>query len=191
MTGTLQVLLIFSVLSFNLVLQLGLHVRDTYIEQNVPSKHTLKILLLLFVTELVLWLFCNYVLASLSIHALQYFLIYPLIVLLFKLYEKFYTMLLITIKEKRQFFKKLSSYTGTTLIAVLLMLYFASGFLQALILCTGFLFGMGAASVLIWAIRKRTAVEIIPRPLRGVPVFLISLGLLALVFSSITNVLLK
>ena len=64
------------------------------------------------------------------------------------------------------------------------MLNVARNFVDATALSLGFALGIALAVAIISEIRRRSAMEAVPVPLRGGPLALIAMGLLSLIFSS-------
>jgi Na+-translocating ferredoxin:NAD+ oxidoreductase RnfA subunit len=65
----------------------------------------------------------------------------------------------------------------------------ALNFVEALCIIFGFSLGYLLSSLIVGAIAKRAEVEKVPATLRGAPLVLISEGLLALVFSALTGII--
>ncbi|MDR1586865.1 MAG: hypothetical protein LBS57_05355, partial [Treponema sp.] len=73
----------------------------------------------------------------------------------------------------------------------LITMRLAGSFSGALALVLGFSLGFLAAVFILRAILDRFSGETVPPPLRGTPLLLISLGLLALIFSSLSVIILR
>ena len=72
--------------------------------------------------------------------------------------------------------------------ALFIILGLAGSFAQAAMLSFGFAAGAALAVLIVDEIRRRLAMEAVPRRLRGGPLVLITMGLLSLVFTSVAVV---
>jgi electron transport complex protein RnfA len=84
-----------------------------------------------------------------------------------------------------------SSRNGLALASLFITLRLAINPAQALALTLGFSLGALLAAMILREISRRSSLEAAPKPLRGVPLTLISLGLLSLVFSAVSAILLR
>jgi electron transport complex protein RnfA len=62
---------------------------------------------------------------------------------------------------------------------------------DALVLSLGFSLGALAAALILREISKRSSLEAVPGTFRGAPLALISMGLLSLIFSSVSAIFLR
>ncbi|MDR0323920.1 MAG: hypothetical protein LBI12_05700 [Treponema sp.] len=77
----------------------------------------------------------------------------------------------------------LSFSGGITAVAAFICVNISNNFLETVILSFGFTSGILLVILFIREIRRRAALEAVPKFIRGKPLVLVSLGLLALVFS--------
>jgi Na+-translocating ferredoxin:NAD+ oxidoreductase RnfA subunit len=87
-----------------------------------------------------------------------------------------------------------SSYVtdgGTAFVASFITLVIASSFSDALVIAFSLSLGNFLPAIMLRSIYERSTIEKRPAILKGLPLFLISMGLLSLVFSSAASVLLK
>jgi electron transport complex protein RnfA len=84
-----------------------------------------------------------------------------------------------------------SSCNGLALISLFMTLRLALTPLEALALTLGFSLGALLAAVILREINRRSSLEAAPELFRGAPLTLISMGLLSLIFSSVSAILLR
>lgn len=84
-----------------------------------------------------------------------------------------------------------SSYSGMAAAALFLTLRFALSFTDAFFLSIAFSAGGLLAFVIVKEIQRRSFLEAIPHRLRGIPILLVSMGLLSLLFSAASALFLK
>ncbi|GHV75616.1 hypothetical protein AGMMS49942_04370 [Spirochaetia bacterium] len=209
--GALGSLAVFSGLSLNLLLQFGLSVGGIIEPASRPSPpHWL----ILFVSSFVLWLFFTYVLAAPAFGFLESFLFFPAAMLvsltLESVFVYFFPSGVITRDALRNAKKGpwkpweiardiclnsdgLPRYSGNGLAAasVFLTLRLALTLVDALVLCLGFSLGCLVAAAILREINKRSSLESAPQSFRGAPLTLISMGLLSLIFSSVSVILIR
>ncbi|MDR0524669.1 MAG: hypothetical protein LBG90_02210 [Spirochaetaceae bacterium] len=181
-------LLVCAGFSLNLILHFGLGIRETAesLEQSLPAP--------VFQTGVlagsvfILWGICSYLLPILSFGFLEYFLLYPMSALLCLALEAGAIKFAPGLVPRSKIFPALSGYNGLVPSGLWLTLHLAGTPLEALILSAGFGGGVLFALVLLEYIRKRSALESVPRNLRGRPLLLITMGLLSLVTASLTVV---
>jgi electron transport complex protein RnfA len=80
---------------------------------------------------------------------------------------------------------------GITAVCVFICVNLARGFLEAAVLSFGFTAGIFLVYLIIREVRKRAALEAVPRFLRGKPLVLITMGMLSLVFSVVSILLFR
>jgi electron transport complex protein RnfA len=181
---------VFSALSLNLILHLGLGIRNIKNEADKPPRHLWYQWAVLFLAILLLWLLFTYIFSPLSLGFFEYFLLFPLSALVRGGLKRLLRRLFPGLPEGREQFSFASGYDGLILAALLLTLRLSSSFVEALALSLGFSLGFLGVLFLLREIRRRSALEKVPRALRGVPLTLISMGFLSLVFSSVSVILL-
>jgi electron transport complex protein RnfA len=182
-------LLCFASLSLNLLLDFALGIREMVSRERSPRIHCYYPWAVLFVSTALLWVFFARLISFLGIF--DYLLVFPLSALAGLSIEKLFFRLFPRLGENPRIFKIGSPYNGLSAAALVLTLQFAAGFGEALSLSAGFALGGLFAFFIIKEIQKRSFLEAIPYSLRGTPLLLISMGILALVFSAVSVLLLK
>ncbi|MDR2418688.1 MAG: hypothetical protein LBD79_06510 [Treponema sp.] len=185
-------LIVLSSLSFNMILQFGLGLRD--IRTGMQQNHVISLFqtLVLFVSVLILWPVFSYLLIPLG--GIEYILLFPLSALACIGFESLRMQFLgdfAPFAPKANGFSAVSAYNGLVLTALLLTLRLAVSIVEASILSLGFSAGTLVVSYLLSAIHERSSLEAVPVFLRNTPLMLIAMGLLSLVFSSLTIILLE
>jgi electron transport complex protein RnfA len=173
----LAVLAVFSGLSMNLLLQCGLGMRGAAREGERPF--LLVRIGLVFLSVLILWTFFSYVFHP---GFFEYLLLFPLSALIYAGLERL--LFRAVLKQEAPGFKESYCCDGLTAAALFLTLHLASGFVEAAVLSLGFSLGLLISLLILAEVRRRSRMEAVPRLLRGSPLALISMGLLALIFSS-------
>jgi len=192
-------LAVFSGLSMNLMLQFGLGLRELAMAEKIAragnagfaetaeKKWFLAGLGILFVEVLILWILFSFFRSVLPLGLLEYFLLFPVSVLVFSALE-FLSHRLALRKNARQeiVFVFGNTYTGGALAgaALFVTLNVAANLADALMLSLGFTCGIALAIGIVGEIRRRSEMEAVPRFLRGGPLALLAMGLLSLIFSS-------
>ncbi|MDR2101419.1 MAG: hypothetical protein LBP43_02495 [Treponema sp.] len=184
-------LAVFSSLSFNLVVHLGLGMGRIGIKWSGGGRIPLLQLAVLFVSVPLLWVVFSYPLTPLLFGFAEYFLFFPLSALVCIGLEWLFRYLLPASRAFPSLFTPVTSYDGLVPAALLLTLRLASGFSEALVLSFGFSAGTLLSLLILRGICKRSLMERVPHSLRGVPLTLVSMGLLALIFSSAAFVFFK
>jgi electron transport complex protein RnfA len=184
-------LMVFSGLSLNLIVHLGLGIENTgplgQDEGPVPLVQTG----IFFLAVPLLWAFFTYPLAPFFFGFSQYFLLFPLSALACLGFDRLFTFLSPQIASRGKAFAPKTAYNGLVLAALALTLHLASGFMEALVLSLGFSLGILFSLCALRGIQKRSRLERTPLFLRGVPLMLLSMGLLALIFSSAADLFFK
>ncbi|MDR3275697.1 MAG: hypothetical protein LBT11_00575 [Treponema sp.] len=181
---------VFSAISLNLLLQMGLGMSSIGREPGRPLRGGLLQWGGLFCSVLLLWCFFSYIIAPLSLSFLEYFLIFPLSVAAGKGFDVLGERLLQDEYWETRIFQAESAYDGLILAALFMSLRLANSFIGALIIALGFSLGTLAAALIVRDIARRSAMEQVPAALRGLPLLLISEGLLSLIFSAIAAIIL-
>jgi electron transport complex protein RnfA len=182
-------LIVLSSFSFNLILQFGLGLRNIRAQQ---QKHTVSLFqaLALCLSVFLLWPVFNYLLIPLG--GIEYILLFPLSALACMGLEWLGMRFLARfIAPKANSFSAVSAYNGLAFTALFLTLRLAGSIVEALVLSLGFAAGTLGVSHLLSAIRERSSLESVPPFLRNTPLMLIAMGLLSLVFSSLTVIFLE
>lgn len=186
-------LVFFAALSMNLFLNFALGAREILKRKEIPVLHLSYPWIILFVTSLLLWvLFARILRFSGGIFDLL--LLLPLSAAASSALEKFFFYFASQYKNlgaNPELFTAGSAYSELTAVSALLTLRFALSFADAALLSLTFSVGGVAAFLIIKEIQKRSSIETIPYGLRGTPVLLVSMGILSLVFSAVSVLLLK
>jgi electron transport complex protein RnfA len=188
--NNLAALAIFSGLSLNLLIQ-GVGIQDFNREPYRPLRFVFFQCFSQFVSLAVFWCFFAYVLTPLSMGFFEYFLIFPLTASADRFWELLFARLFPRPDSQGRLFSMAGVRSGFVTIALLVTLRLASSFSEALVLALGFSLGFLAAVFILRAILGRFSGETIPRSLRGTPLLLVAIGLLALVFSSLSVIFLR
>ncbi|MDR3167533.1 MAG: hypothetical protein LBT93_06280 [Treponema sp.] len=184
-------LAVFSSLSFNLIVHLGLGMRSIGINWSGSKGIPLLQLGVLFLSVPLLWAVFSYLLNPLLFGSADYFLFFPLSALVCIGLERLLRYLFPAAMAQRALFTPITSYDGLVPAALILTLRLASVFTEALVLSFGFSAGALLSLLILRGIRRRSVLERVPHFLRGVPLTLLSMGLLALIFSSLAFVFFK
>jgi electron transport complex protein RnfA len=195
------VLMIFSGLSLNILLQMGLGIRNIGDYHGRIVAYTVTQGGALFLSVLMLWALFSYVFSPLNLGYVEYFLLFPLIKASGAGFEA----------ARRKFFPSLArvawtpdaalaggeqpslltAYDALTLTAVVLTVRFAGSFAEAAAFSLGFSLGNLMTIVILREINRRSSLERVPNFLRGAPLLFIAMGLLSLIFSSAATILLQ
>ena len=206
-------LAVFSGLSMNLILRFGIGLHRIALEEDPGQSGENSGLAFLvwpgiyFISVMFLWLFFTILQSVLFLGFLEYILIFPVSSLFFTVMEYLVRRLVLKIDWRGQvvsgnfiindyfFIGSLmtgavqSSFNGAIVGAALFItLGLAGGFAQAAMLSFGFSAGASLAVLILGEIRRRSAMEAVPRCLRGGPLVLVTMGLLSLVFTSLAMV---
>jgi electron transport complex protein RnfA len=201
----LIILAVFSGLSLNLLLQMGLGIRNIGAHPERIIRKALFQWGMLFFSVLLLWLLFSYVLSPLAMGYLEYFLLFPLIMaagkgleLLSRRFLRSCTRLAAWISvpgieelSAAELFSAVTACDGLTIAALILTLRLAGSFAEAAVLSLGFSLGGAAVVLILRDIYRRSSLERLPLSLRGRPLLFISMGLMSLIFSSVAAVLLR
>jgi electron transport complex protein RnfA len=184
-------LAVFSGLSLNLIVQLGLGMGNIGIKWSETKRIPLIQLAVLFLSVPLLWVVFFYFLYPFFFEFSEYFLLFPLSALICMGFERLFTFFFPKTMTQPGLFTPMTSYDGLVLAAAILTLRLASVLTEALILSLGFSTGALLSLLILRGVYRRSVMEKVPRFLRGVPLALLSMGLLALVFSSLALVFFK
>jgi len=179
-------LVIFSVFNMNLMLQCALGLNGAVSSKNHDKVLALIRLSVIFVSVILLWFVFSRIIFLMISWIFVYVLLFPVSYIVFDGLEFLFLryMLKKDIDDKCFTDECFISFPGgITAVAVFICINIANGFLEVLILSFGFTAGILLVSLIIIEIRKRAALEGVPLFLRGKPLVLISMGMLSLVFS--------
>jgi len=186
-------LVFFAALSLNLFLNFALGAREILRKKQIPALHFCYPWIIVFVSTVFLWIFFARIL-QFSGGIFDFLLLLPVSVMASSALEKLFFYFASQYKDlgaNPRLFAAGSAYNEVAAAAALLTLRFALSFADALLLSLTFSVGGLAACLIIKEISKRSAIETIPYGLRGIPVFFVSMGILSLVFSAVSVLLLK
>jgi electron transport complex protein RnfA len=189
--NVLAALAVFSGLSLNLVLQFGLGVRNIKTESQKPIQYALFQWVVLFLTVFLLWALFSFALSPLSLGFMEYLLIFPLTMAVTRGLELLGGRAFPALIPKSRSLPASSSYDGLSIAALGLTLRLASSPAEAAVLSLGFSLGSFCSVLIVNSIYRRSFLEKVPQSLRGMPILLISMGLLSLIFSSMAVILLR
>jgi electron transport complex protein RnfA len=188
--NNLAALAVFSGFSFNLLIH-GIGMQDFNREPYRPFRFVFFQCASQFVSLAALWCLFAYILTPLSIGFFEYFLLFPLTASAGRFWEFLFARLFSREDSGERLFSMISVHNGFVTISLLATLRLASAFSEAMVLALGFSLGFLAAVFILRAILGRFSGETMPRLLRGAPLLVISIGLLALIFSSLSSVFLR
>ncbi|MCL2128109.1 MAG: hypothetical protein FWH38_07640 [Treponema sp.] len=180
------ILAVFSGLSMNLILQLGLGLMGIAQGKTGGRLRFFAGLGLLFTAVMILWLIFSFIRMLLPLGLYEYVLVFPVSFMTYSLFnylwQNFHSGKIALFGD---------TLSGGTLVsaALFITLNVAGGILEAAVLSLGFCLGLAFTTAVVGEIRRRSEMEAVPGILRGGPLALISMGLLSLVFSSATLML--
>jgi electron transport complex protein RnfA len=219
--SALAALAVFSGLSLNLLFQFGLGIReliDPAESSPAPQREWEGLAstgwMVVFLSALILWLFFTYVLIPPAFGFLASVLLLPAALIvcaaLNTVSAYFFpggkidlkagarlekpAVLLRRLVRSAGFGEALSggaSCNGLALASLFMTLRLARSVAEALALTAGFSLGALLAAAILREINRRSSLEAAPEILRGAPLTLISMGLLSLIFSSISAIFLR
>ncbi|MDR1505531.1 MAG: hypothetical protein LBI67_00340 [Treponema sp.] len=183
-------IVVFSALSLNLFLCFGIGVRELVSRERSPAFNVYYPWAILFIVTFSLWFFLNRFLFFAPWFP-GYLLIYPLSLFSGLGLEKGMFALFPRLGKNPGVFRIGSEYNGFSVAALFLTTQLAVTPAEALLFSLAFSGGALAAYFIIKEIQKRSFWEAIPHGLRGSPILLVSMGLLALVFYAAAELILK
>ncbi|MDR2068656.1 MAG: hypothetical protein LBP71_02175 [Spirochaetaceae bacterium] len=185
---------ITSGLSLNLILQFALGIHHTGFDdehQGKPGELPVAQGWILFLSLPLLWVFFVYIVVPLSLGFLEYMLCFPLSALVCMGLEAAAHYFFPKALSKARAFTPLSAYNGLVPAALVMSLCLASSLVEVMILSLGFCGGVLLAILILKEIQRGASLEAVPAFLRGLPLTLISMGLLSLIFSALGFVFIK
>jgi electron transport complex protein RnfA len=180
-------LMILSGLSFNMILQFGLGLDGIRAVYRGTRRFSWIQWGILFFSVLALWRIFSLISPALNFGFWEYFLLFPAAVLFCTALEEAAFRIRAKGRQKETeppMLNARSAYNGMVPTALLLTLRFAASPVEALLLSLGFSLGALMTVLILNEIHRRASLEAVPQLLRGMPLTLISAGLLSLVFSS-------
>ena len=191
--SVLVILALIAGLSLNLLLQLGLGARELVREPDRPWAFALARGALLFFTILFLWLVFTLIFTPFGLVFFEYLLLLPLIALIARGCDALRGFVFsrtgrLETSPADPFMP--SGYYGLILTALAAVLRLAQSFGEALALTLGFTLGYLFSARLIRAVHTRTRLESPPSFLKGLPLWLIAMGLLGMILSALERMFL-
>jgi electron transport complex protein RnfA len=191
---TVNVLLFFlAAFAVNLTIHLGLGLREMFFERDCGMGSYVFHAVNMMISSLILWHLFVYILFPLTFGLISEFLLYPLCFLLHYAFSGAADILSGRGVEREgngEQYKKSVYGAVFILAAVIFTLKFAANSIEAILLSCGFAFGLILSALSLKAIRLRIAKEKAPPTLRGLPLMLVSRGLLSLVFCALAGIML-
>lgn len=175
-------------LFLNLPLQMGIGIKDIYSSQGMGFWDSVLEALLLFLSLLAQWLLFALVFSPLTLGFFKYFALLPLGAALPLFLRLAANRLKIAQKEDVFAFPYRS---GASVAAFLIMLSLAEDWSEALLIAAGLSCGVLFSMLLLRTIRFRINREKVQSGIRGVPLLLITMGILALAISSAAIIYLR
>ena len=177
----MTMLIIFSAFTMNLMIQCGLGIKGIAESKKYCLITTVVKLGIIFVVVILLWLLFSRIIFSVFPGTLVYVLLFPVS---FIVYEGFEFLFFQYISKKDTNEESFVNFPGgITAVAVFICINVANNFLETAVLSFGFTAGILLVFMIIREIRIRAALESVPRFIRGKPLVLITMGMLSLVFS--------
>jgi Na+-translocating ferredoxin:NAD+ oxidoreductase RnfA subunit len=182
----LVMLMVFSGLSMNLLLQFGLDLKGVAFDANIRKERLLAGSGVLFATVILLWLVFSFTRSVFLLGLVEYIVLFPASFLVFSGLEYLANRFIMKKNTGRDEPLLSNNLTGGMLAsaALFITLNNADNALEALVLVLGFSCSTALVYVIISEIRRRSEMESVPHGLRGGPLALVAMGLLSLVFAS-------
>jgi electron transport complex protein RnfA len=178
-------LALFSAMSVNLLLHLGLALPHLTREKPCGAVFVAFKALSLFCSSLTVWLL--FTLAAFPLGLGSAALLLPLSALSHLAYGRLIRLLVFPSLDDRSCLDD----AGLCLAVVFFTLRLARNTAEALVLILGFTLGLFCSLLILNEIEKRSRLEAVPPLLRGSPLLLISTAFLSLIFSSVAAILLN
>jgi electron transport complex protein RnfA len=185
---------IISGLSLNLIIQFGLGIQHIgFGGEDEEKLYEIPLVQggLLFLSLPILWFFFTHILVPLSLGFFEYMLLFPLSVLVCIGLETAMNHFFPKVMPEVKLFTPLSAYNGLVPVALMMSLNIASSLIDVTVLALGFYGGLLLAILILREIQKRASLEAVPEFLRGMPLMLVSMGLLSLIFSAAGIIFIK
>lgn len=175
----------------NLPLQWGIGIREIFVERKGRFGDTLFEAVLLFVSILIQWLLFAFVFSPLALGALVYFLPLPMSAALALCVNAALKKMSPQAYDKHGQALAFSYRSGASLASLFILLSLAGSFTEAVILAMGISLGVFFATIILRAIHFRIEREKVSAFVRGMPLLLITMGLLSLALSSVAIIYLR
>ena len=144
---------------------------------------------IILISIVVMWILFSKVISVLISGFFIYVLLFPVSYIAYESFEYLVFRQILKKDPKEECF--VSFPGGITAAAVFICLNMAINFFEAILLSFGFTAGIFFVCVIIREIRRRAALEAVPKFLRGKPLAIIAMGLLSLVFSAASLMILR
>jgi electron transport complex protein RnfA len=177
--------LVVSGLFLNLPIQFGLGIKEIWHDgrhENIGVAFCEC--LVLFLSIIIQWLLFTYILSPLNLGFFKYFALFPFSSAISSGFELLCGLVIPKHPEKTYRIFSFSAVSGLATVAVLLMLFLGGSFREALLLGIGFSAGAYFSIILLRSMRIRVSTEKVSALFKGMPLLLVSMGLLSLVFVS-------
>ncbi len=171
-------LALLSGVALNALLQFGLGIRDLTLVPSRQESGSWLQALAMFGTSFSIWCLITWIITPLALGFLELFFLFPAVYLANRSMERLSGT-----------FRPHPSYLGLNVMAALLALNLAVRLVDALIVTFFFALGHVLVTALLVRIYERSAHEAVPSFLRGMPLLLISLGLLSLLAAQAAAIL--
>ena len=185
----LILLIIFSAFTMNLVLQCALGIKGVAHSKNTSRVSSLIKTGIIFASILLLWVFFSKIVASVIYGTFIYVLLFPISFVVYDGLE--YLIFNQALKKDTENEYTISFSGGLTAASSFICINIANNFTEAFALAFGFACGTYLVFIILGEIRRRAALEAVPQFLRGKPLVLISMGMLSLVFSTVSILLFR
>jgi Na+-translocating ferredoxin:NAD+ oxidoreductase subunit A len=175
-------LVIFSAFTMNLTLQCALGIKGAAFSGNCGRKTSFIRLLIIFISVILLWFLFSKMHNSIFSGMLVFIIMFPVSYMIYSGLE--YIVFKYLFKENMENESFISFPEGITAVAVFICLNIANGFHEVFLLSFGFTAGILLVIIIISEIKKRSELEAVPRFMRGTPLVLVTMGMLSLIFSA-------
>jgi len=173
--------MVFSGMAMNLALQCGLGVKGI-VSSELRIISVLQKLCVIFVTSLILWIILSWIVNYFHGELFVYILLFPLCSISYDGIEYlFYRFVFKTENAKDAY---ISFCPGISAAALFISLVYANTFPETFVILLGFAAGIFICALFLGEIRRKAVLEAVPQFLRGIPLMIISMGLLALISAS-------
>jgi len=173
-------LALLSGVALNALLQFGLGIRDLTLVPSRQEPGSWLRALAMFGSSLLMWCLVTWIVAPLALGFLELFFLFPAVYLVGRGIERLSGAFRLRLHP---------SYLGLNVIAALLALNLAVRLVDAVIVTFFFSLGHVLVTALLVRIYDRSNNEAVPAFLRGMPLLLISMGLLSLLTSQAAAIL--
>jgi electron transport complex protein RnfA len=177
----------FSAFTVNPVLQCALGINGE--PGNPGRKSTLVKLGIIFTAIILLWFIFSFIISYIISGIFIYVLLFPVSYMVYNGLE--FLVFRYVLEEEPQDDSSVKFPGGITAAALFICLNIANSFLEAVFMSFGFASGALLVFLVLFEIRRRAVFEKVPRFLRGKPLILISMGMLSLVFSTVSLLLFR